>query len=59
MNNTEWERFLKFKEKHDKHYHNDSLKFKISLTSTGIGWAVTVKCCGCKKKKNITDYDGW
>lgn len=64
MTPKELEDIEKFKSKHRKskcytQNGTGSMKFKITMEATGVGEALTIKCCGCKKKKDVTDYDGW
>lgn len=61
FNETELKRLSDFHDKHSKCYskYKKSAKFKITLTATGIGDNVEVKCCSCKKSKDISDYDNW
>jgi hypothetical protein len=55
LNQIELERLMKFRDKHTK----CSTKIKVTIFATDIGDGLVVKCCGCKKKKDITDYDSW
>lgn len=44
-------------------YHYSKHKFKggvpVTLTPTGIGVHVLVKCPKCKKSSDITNYNNW
>lgn len=55
LNEKEIKRYNKFIKKHKK--CDGILELIFSLT--GIANAVSVSCTGCKKTKNITDYDSW
>lgn len=44
-----------FKKRH-KHYRHG---FPVTLTPTGMGLAVEVKCPACNKTKDISDYSTW
>ena len=61
MNQKELEEFLKFQDAHNTCYAiaKKTEKFKIILTATGLGYQVIAKCCSCKEKKDISDYDCW
>lgn len=50
----------------DKHFKkkcyiktNKPDAYKIKVTATGIGDAITIKCKNCGKEEDITDYDSW
>jgi hypothetical protein len=32
---------------------------RYSFTPTGIGDSIVVKCTGCKKKLDVTEYESW
>jgi hypothetical protein len=57
----ELETINEFEKNHSRCYHKykKTSKFKIKATQTGLGYNVKVKCCGCKKSKDVTDYDTW
>ena len=31
----------------------------VTFTPTGLGYQIVCKCCGCKRKQDITDYESW
>lgn len=61
MNKVELEKYEKFRKRHAKCYlkFNKTSKFKLTLVATGIRESIEVKCCSCKKKKYISDYESW
>ena len=61
LNKVELERANEFREKHSKCYRRfeKTAKFKITVEATGIADGVEIKCCSCKKSKNISDYESW
>ena len=64
MNYKELHTLNNFKTEHckPKCYTNngkDPVKFKVTIRAIGMGESVKVKCCGCKKKLDITDFDSW
>lgn len=61
LGKKELESLSVFEDKHAMCYskYNKSTKYKIIITGTGIGLHVKVKCCSCKKSKDISDYDSW
>ena len=44
--------------KHYKKCGNGEIKVIFSK-ETGLGRAIVVKCCKCKKSKDVTEYKMW
>jgi|WetSurMetagenome_2_1015567.scaffolds.fasta_scaffold264210_5 hypothetical protein len=55
---VEQERYDKFQKEHyDKHKFRGGTP--VTLTPTGVGVHVEVKCPKCGKKKDISNYESW
>lgn len=68
MTEREWYRaeFALSSEEHDQaelfaaeHRDCKSNSFTLKFTATGVGTKIVVKCKGCGKKKDISEYDRW
>lgn len=58
LNAEEMRRYRTFVEWHYTR-HKFSGGVPVTITPTGIGNHVSVKCPKCKKKKDITNYEAW
>jgi hypothetical protein len=58
LDDVEYERYKLFsKEHYDKHQFPGGVP--VTITPTGIGSHVEVKCPKCGKTKDISNYDVW
>jgi hypothetical protein len=42
-----------------KKHHGPALDFTLRFTATGIGTKIVVKCQGCGKEADVSDYESW
>ena len=64
MSDKETENRLKFIERHYKLHNNGKFKaigntYIYSLTGTGLGTLITIKCPICGEEEDITDTNSW
>lgn len=65
LTDSEEDKVFAFKEQHKECTKNmpdatdGKYPFTYSFTPGGIGTVVKVRCNGCGKETNITDYDNW
>jgi hypothetical protein len=58
LDEIEYERYRKFgKEHYDKHHFHGGVP--VTITPTGIGDHVEVKCPFCEETKDISNYEVW
>ena len=62
LSKSEEEKARVFRIKHVKTCRHETAiggLFQYIFTPTSIGQAVEIKCVGCKKTKDLTDYKTW